>query len=139
MKAIIYLILFSKGIHMYQIEVQLNFLWWWKSLMTALSNMVATSHIGYLRSWNAVSVTKEVHFLFYCTSTRLNVIIKKFMWLVVKIVTEKGFWKTETFFSPKVPKNQIIFYTNGKKKKSSKELYTFMLWRWFDYSEHHTM
>ena len=113
---------------MYRIEVQLNFLWWWKRLMTALSNMVATSHIGYLRSWNAVSVTKKVHFfLFYCISIRLNVIIKKFMWLVVNIVTEEGFWKIETFSSPKVPKNQSIFYTNKKTTKVIIVVYLYAL------------
>ena len=88
--------------------------------MTALSNIIATSHIGYLRSWNVVSVTKEVHFLFYCISIRLNVIIKKSMWLVVNIVTEEGFWKIETFSSPKSSqKPKYILYQSMKKKIKS--------------------
>ena len=99
--------------------------------------MVVTSHKGCWRDEMWLVLLKM--YIFYFISIRLNVIIKNYMWLVVNTVIEDGFWKAETFSSPKVSKKQSIFYTNQWKNQSKiiNSCIPFMLWRWFDYSENH--
>lgn len=42
--------------------VQYNFPWWWKGSVSELSNVIASSHMQILSTWNVANVTKNLSF-----------------------------------------------------------------------------